>query len=802
MKRILFLMFALLIVVSSWSQNNASISGVVKDEFGEAVFGANVVLDVSKGLGVQTDFDGAYTISVPAGTYSLVLSYIGYETQKMDISVSSNQNLNLNFTLKSTEEVITTVTISSSTRRGIVAEKEVVTVETISTEMLENNVITIGSDAVDKVAGVTLLDGQVSIRGGSGYAYGTGSRVILVIDEIPLLSPERNEILWDFLPMENVRSIDVVKGASSVQYGASALNGIVSATTNWPSKKKETSITSFATMYNKPPIREGQWWQYDENFREAPHELGVQFAHMRKLTDEMDLVFSGAFISNQTHIKTQLNHRVRNNIKWRYMPEKIPGLTLQLNSNLLYRNNDSFFIWENGDEGAYDGRSYSDRYLRYSVDPVVKYFFKENNQISFINRIYYDQRLSKGAEEVDYFGIKAYNDFQYKRTYRNMEKSIKGSSSIGIVNSHDVIKAYSFRDYSNDGKGIFHFNTLSAYTQSDFGWRDLTLALGARFDFITLDGLNKASKPVFNAGASYEIGTNNFVRFGFGQSFRIPSVAERFVKEKITSFSFGPVSRDIYALPNPDIQPETGFSYELGYKKILKYPKFNASFDAVLFYQAFNEMTEFTFGSYLNPIDSVVYTGFQSRNIAKARIFGWETSITGTNNFEKCTLTYQFGYTYSYAANAEEDTTLAKFGAVVKNAFRAVKITDEEYVDFYDNAEQNILYGLLRYRFRNTIKMDLNLEVKKWSIGTNIRYYGFMDRVDAVFALAIPDIQDYRDSQNFKGDFVVDLRARYQFSEQFTLGFICKNMFNNDYQLRPAKADAPRTYTLQGILKF
>jgi iron complex outermembrane receptor protein len=415
----------------------------------------------------------------------------------------------------------------------------------------------------------------------------------------------------------------------------------------------------------------------------------------------------------------------------------------------------------------------------------VKYFFKENNQLSFINRIYYDQRLNKGGE-VEYNSVKVFNDFQYKRTYNKPAKEIHGTSSFGIVNSHDRIKAASFRQYLGNGRSTFDINTASFYTQSDFGWRDLTLAAGFRFDFVTIDNVNAASKPVFNAGASYEIGHKNFVRFGFGQSFRIPSIAERFVKEIITTVDLGGV-QNIYAGPNPDIRPEEGYSFEL---------------DAAVFYQKFRDMTEFTFDRYIDPIDSSSYLGFRNENIAEARIFGWEGTISGSNKIKKAVLTYMFGYTYNYAANAQEDTTLNRIIPVIKGAFRAFKISDEEFKEFYDSGEQNILYGMLRYRFRHTIKMDINVDFKKFSFGTNVRYYSFMDRVDAVFAFAIPNIQDYRDSQNYKGDFVVDLRAQYHFSENFSLGFICKNALNNDYQLRPAKPDAPRSYTFQGKFTF
>lgn len=801
MNRFLILFLVMLFVAFSWGQNKSSVSGIVVDENGEAAFSVNVIVDVSKGLAAITDFNGKFKIELPPGEYSVMVRYIGYQEQVKSINLSLGEEKQLDFDLIKSEELIGEIEVYSPTKRGISSDKEVVTVETISSDIIENNVITIGSDAVDKVPGVTLLDGQISIRGGSGYAYGTGSRVILVIDEIPLLSPERNEVLWDFIPMENVRSIDVVKGASSVQYGAAALNGIVAVNTKWPSKKTETNVSLFAGFMPEPAIQGAKWWKKSDVILEKPHELGLQFAHLRQLNDQMDLVFSGAFISNQSHIQNQFNKRVRNNIKFRYSPKKVEGLTLSLNSNLLYRNNEQFFIWNNDSDGAYQGQSFEDRYFRYSIDPVIKYFFKDKNQISLINRIYYDQRLNSGGSR-DFFGLKIFNDFQYKRTFKNGSKDMNGTFSTGFVNNRDILKASSFDEYLEEGKSTFIFNTLSTYFQGDYGWRDLTLAFGGRFDFVTLDNTTKASRPVFNAGVSYEIGAKNFVRFGFGQSFRIPSLAERYVKEKITSVELGGSSLDIFAGPNPDIRPETGYTYELGFKKIIKSPNFEAKIDAAIFYQQFIDFTEFTFGNYIDPSDSSSYVGFSMQNVADARTLGWETSISASNSFKNVVLSYQFGYTYNYTANAEEDTTLRNFGALVRNTFSAFKIKDEVYDAFYDDGDQNILYGMMRYRFRHVIKSDFNIDIKKVSIGTNIRYYGFMDRVDAVFALFIPNVQDYRDSQLNKGDFVFDFRAQYHFSENFTLGFICKNAFNNNYQLRPAKPDAPRSLTFQGKFNF
>lgn len=69
--------------------------------------------------------------------------------------------------------------------------------------------------AVDQVSGVNVVKGQVNIRGGSGFSYGAGSRVLMLIDDLPVLSPDAGDIKWDFLPTENLQQVEIIKGASS-----------------------------------------------------------------------------------------------------------------------------------------------------------------------------------------------------------------------------------------------------------------------------------------------------------------------------------------------------------------------------------------------------------------------------------------------------------------------------------------------------------------------------------------------------------------------------------------------------------
>jgi outer membrane cobalamin receptor len=82
-------------------------------------------------------------------------------------------------------------------------------------------------DALQQNSGVDIIDGQPSIRGSSGYAYGVGSRVMLMLDGLPLLSPDAGIAQFDMIPTDNIAQIEVMKGASSVLYGSSAMGGVI-----------------------------------------------------------------------------------------------------------------------------------------------------------------------------------------------------------------------------------------------------------------------------------------------------------------------------------------------------------------------------------------------------------------------------------------------------------------------------------------------------------------------------------------------------------------------------------------------
>ena len=299
------------------------------------------------------------------------------------------------------------------------------------------------------------------------------------------------------------------------------------------------------------------------------------------------------------------------------------------------------------------------------------------------------------------------------------------------------------------------------------------------------------TKPIFRIGANYEFREKNFVRASIGQSFRMPSIAERFVDENITD--------DFAVFSNPQILPEQGYTVEFGYKRTIPVGKnWKGYFDAATFYQQFKPMVEFQAGiweryGHVDPNTGETETGlgFSAVNVAKARIFGYEFTAAGDGTFgkNKIPLSILAGYTYSFAVDANENPEYEKFGNVFKNSFKGFKVDEEQYESYESAAtrSESIIYGMLSYRFRHLLKLDIESGYKKFSYGTSVRYYSYIDKVDEVFNVFIPGFDEYRQGRNFKGEVVWDIRTGYKLSENFKLNLIVKNVTNRLYVIRPSE---------------
>ncbi|MBK7763919.1 MAG: TonB-dependent receptor plug domain-containing protein [Bacteroidetes bacterium] len=332
MKKFQLLYFLLLISSIAYSQK-ASIHGIVKDSSNqEPLIGVTVLLD-DKPV-TRTDFQGEFNLSTASGNHIIGFSYTGYIKKNVTITLKDNMN-DLLILLSSKTELMKQITVSGSRFEKRAAE-EVVSIEVLKPAYIMQTANNSMDDALQRVPGVDVIENQVNIRGGSGWSYGAGSRVLVLVDDMPMITADAGDAKWDFLPIENCEQIEIIKGASSSLYGSSALNGVINFRTGFAKSKPRTKAMIYNGMYGNPADKSWKWWG-----KQQPGFNGGYFMHSQKFK-QTDVVFGSAWYSEDSYLQGDLNRRARMNVNLRRRSKKIEGLIVGVNANLQKNKSQTF----------------------------------------------------------------------------------------------------------------------------------------------------------------------------------------------------------------------------------------------------------------------------------------------------------------------------------------------------------------------------------------------------------------------------------------------------------------------------
>lgn len=771
----------------------ATIKGIIKDaKTAEPLVGVNIL--AGKDNGAVTDLDGNFKLELNAGEYRIEVSYIGFETVFQKISLKEGETKTLDFNLKESAKQLDLVTVSGSKYERNLSE-ETVSIEVIKSGLLQNsNVVTL-NEGMDKIAGVVIVDNQATIRGGSGYSFGVGSRVQMMIDDIPILSVDRGEIRWNNVPMELLDQVEVLKSASSALYGASALNGVVNVRTGFAKDKPETEALIYTQTYDSPKRKETKWWDGDKiNY---PIRYGGHFAHKQRF-GQHDVSLGFNYNKSIGHIRLlDFGHR-RLTAKYRFRAKNVEGLTMGLNANLMDSEEADYFFWNGyttdayipfGSGGSRDRGTISAQKRRtVMLDPWLKYKDKFGNSHTFRNRFYYANLVftADNPQARQWF-----SEYQFQRSF-DFGLSVTAGATAQVAKLDNPAEL-----------GVRNNNTFSGYAQLDYKIKRFNFIAGIRQEYFTLDTFKiftaikhlkedstERSRPIMNAGVNYRAGKATWLRFNYSDGFRFPSLAERYVDEALTD--------QVKVLPNPNLKPEYGFNAELGLKQGLKVSNWLGYADVSFFWMEYWDMIEFIFGYFppsplpqgAKPTD---YLGFRAENISRARIAGYEVSLIGSGKVGKIPVRVQSGYTYNYGVDLNTDTTLLNAGKFMKNFFSSIGTNLNNLKTANDSL---VASAMLKYRFRHLVKFDVEFDLGRVTIGTEFRHYSFVEKVDQVFELFIPELRDYR-TENPKGSFVYNQRISYDFRKYGKLSFIVNNVANSEYSVRPARMEPPRNFTVQ-----
>lgn len=778
----IYVLFIVLICSGVYSQTSI-VSGKITDKkSGETLIGVAIILEDNTGN--VTNDKGEYEIKMNPGRHAMNFQYIGYKKDSRTVYIKPGESLELNIELMPETQMLDEIVVSAGKYEQKISDV-IVSMDIIKPEILENTNVTELDGAINHVPGVDVMDEQPSIRGGSGYSYGAGSRVMVMVDDMPVLSADAGDIKWNFLPVENLSQVEIIKGASSVLYGSSALNGVINLKTAFPGEEPKTKVSIFNGFYMNPKRKEIIWWGSNQ-----PLFAGTDLFHSRQIKN-FDLVVGGQIYSTDGYREFENEERARLNLNLRYRDKKVKGLSYGINTNAMYMDKSDFFIWLNGDTGIYKQDTAAlvhTRGIRFNTDPYIVYFNEKGNRHSLKTRCFYVE--NKLPEDT----MKNSRSTLYFMDYQFQKKFIKQQVlTIGYTTAYGDIQSYLFGD---------HYSTnIAIYSQIDWKINKLNISGGVRGEYFKIDREESKSvidgdtindwpiQPVFRLGANYQVAKYTFIRTSYGQGYRFPSVAEKYVSANISSLKL---------FPNPSLKAETGWSAELGIKQGFKVSGWNGYIDVAGFWQEYREMMEFTFGFYdpetyrkLNPNDSIDLgimaqlpngfkdaIGFQSINVGRAKITGVDITITGMGTLFGLPATLLAGYTYTNPLDLNNDTT---------------KTTDR---------------NILKYRFYHSAKGDLQVELNKFSLGLSLLYRSFMINIDNAFqqellpgVSILPGIKEYREKNN-KGYVLFDVRAGYNLTEYSRMNVIVKNIFNTEWMGRPGDVGAPRNVSIQYTFNF
>ena len=696
-----------------------------------------------------------------------------------------------------------TVVVSAGKRRQAI-EDIPVSMEIIRPQLIDNKGITDLEQAVDQTPGVYTMDGQVSIRGGSGFAYGTGSRVLLLWNGMPLLSGYAGDTQWNAIPMEQASQVEVMKGAASVLYGSGALNGIIALAEKEPTLTPVTKVKVQYGLYGAPRRSSLKWWTT------PPMNQQLEVFHSA-LKKRFGYTLSTTGFHNDGYRlgESEFRGRVSGTIYAKAILDK--RLKAGLGYNFQVQKTGNFLIWQN-DSLGYTPSGYGDTTSgvstvsynfgqRLFLDPYAKFIDKNNNLHQLKTRLYWVSNENLSNSSQSNAATISYADYTFQHKFG------QGSTlSTGITAIQNVVNSELFGNHNSQN--------YAAYSQLEYHKNKLDLSAGVRLEYFEMDGNKPDSQfqlpgkdslfvpvyPVLRTGLHYALKPFTHLRASFGQGIRYPSVAERFTQTSVGALNI---------FPNPELRPEIGWAGEIGIKQGFKIGNWKAMIDAALFLNQYSNMMEFSFIYYnpitqqpLNPLNPSPediefltsgqynisdWVGFQAQNAEKARISGLDLSFNSAGQLGNVELVSLIGYTYMNPISLN---------------------STPQYIANFSDTTTN----MLKYRFKHLAKADVEATYQKISFGASMRYNSFMRNIDRVFeddldpsltseVYILPGLKAYRQQFN-GGNLVFDARFAYLLKEQYRISFIVNNLLNAEVTSRPGDIQAPRLFMLQLQAKF
>lgn len=670
----------LLILLSTFSfaahsQTTSTISGYVKDG-SELITGASIFLKGTK-QGVVSNAQGYYELkNLVPGTYTVTISFLGYEKDNKQVTLKPGQTLNLNFSLKKDQQQLHDVNIYGKTKTQQVKESGF-SVNAIETKKYANTTADL-NQILNRSTGVRIRE-----QGGLGSDFKfsinglSGKQVKFFIDGIPM-DVMGSAMSLNNIPVNMAERLEVYKGVVPVQLGADAMGGAVNVVTN----------------------------QKVSNYLDLSHSYGSFQTNRSSLTGQYVDQKTGLIIKGSGFFNSS-----ENSYKMKNVDLVSGGLR---DGNFIYDVNGAEYY-----KG--DARRFHDNYLSALGQVEVGITNKSWADVLFIGGGYNEghQDLQTGFDQQTVYGKVRRTNFAKSATLRYKKNNLftEGLNlSVFAARSKDTYKTTdtAFRNYNWDGtyftkgytemgnsvKSISNIVRPRTYAMANLSYvinNEHSLNLNYTIDHLKNKNFNQLqtdhdsvpgliNKQILGFAYQQNLLDNRLSNTIFGKYYhlgleRSKSIAGRYVTQDTTfsNFGYGIASRykvtegigvkasyehsyrlqeteevfgdGLNVLGNPNLKPESSHNLNLGAYYGFQINKNSFFFEASGFYR---NAKDFIF-----PVPDVRSKLIKNENQSSVRITGFESearysyaqllSLTLNLTYQNAINTTKEGQTESYS---------------------------------------------------------------------------------------------------------------------------------------------------------
>ena len=577
MNRLLFIVFSIL-CTSIYAQN--TLNGKVIDKTANTAIPYATIYLPELETGTTTNYNGEFSLNLSKGTFKIVVSYVGYQTQSLTISIPREDEL----IIALSESVMEMEEVIISTPFHKLQSENVMKVEQKRIQELK------ASGAVNLAEGITSIAGVESVSTGNSIGKPvirglSSNRVLVYTQGIRLENQQYGDEHGLGINDAGLESVEVIKGPASLLYGSDALGGVLYLNperfANMNASSADASINYFSNTKG-----------YSTNAGYKASSNGFKFLFRGSLTEHSDYDtkdyrvtntryreqdFKAGFGYQASNFKTEFRYNLNNSKLG--LPEEI---------GIQSTNKAPLLPYQNIDNHIFSSKS-TLFFEKSSLDVTLGYIYNNRKEFEEEHHHGEDDHDDEGDHEEDEheeleaalnMKLKTFSyDIKYNFPTLGRFETIVGVQGMNQTNSNYgeevLIPDATTNDFGILATSHIHFDKVD-------------VQLGARYDNRTID-INNLTDKNFNSfngalGVKMDIFNKVTARLNLASGFRAPNLAEL-----ASDGTHEGTNR--YEIGNLDLKNEQNFQVDFA----LEYKNEHIEVFANVFYNTINDYI------FLNP---------------------------------------------------------------------------------------------------------------------------------------------------------------------------------------------------------